>query len=161
VTGRMDASHRPSRLLFVACARGRTRRARESAVSFFSEREAGARRARDAKANEFAKAKKYADRRRPPFHFCRGGGFVGQPLDVATLSYPRPRRRREGGSEVMARLAQTAAGRRAAATKNKKQKTRSVVRGSSLTPRARRRLTLSGKTSNQRAGFESGSYGSS
>lgn len=157
VTGRMDASHRPSRLLFVACARGRTRRARESAVSFFSEREAGARRARDAKANEFAKAKKYADRRRPPFHFSRGGGFVGRPVDVATLSYPRLRRRRRGGSEVMARLAQTAAGRRAAATKNKKR----VVRGSSLTPRARRRLTLSGKTSNQRAGFESGSYGSS
>ena len=124
VTGRMDASHRPSRLLFVACARGKTRRARESAVSFFSEREAGARRARDAKANEFAKAKKYADRRRPPFHFSRGGGFVGRPVDVATLSYPRLRRRRRGGSEVMAHLfAQTAApGRRAAAMKNKKQK---------------------------------------
>ena len=79
----------------------------------------------ERREDEFAlPAKKYADRRRPPFHFSRGGGFVGRPVDVATLSYPRLRRRRKGGSEVMAHLfAQTAApGRRAAAMKNKKQK---------------------------------------
>jgi hypothetical protein len=87
----MDASHRPSRLLFVACARGRTRRARESAVSFFSEREAGARRARDAKANEFAKAKKnmptVVD---PRFIFVAGGDLLVNPSMSPPFHTPVP-----------------------------------------------------------------------